>query len=95
MTKDERNHMDAVAGLGCILCHRMGHDDTPAVVHHIRAGQGMGQRASHYETIPLCPEHHAGKTGLHGMGVRAFERVHGVTEYELLAEVRELLGVEA
>jgi hypothetical protein len=29
------------------------------------------------------------------MGVRAFERVHGVTEYELLAEVRELLGEPA
>lgn len=91
MNKAERQHMDAVASLGCILCRRLGYHDTPAVIHHIRDGQGMGQRASHYETIPLCPEHHAGKTGLHGMGVKSFERVYGVTERELLEEVRGMV----
>jgi len=44
------------------------------------------------ETIPLCPEHHRGATGLHGMGRKAFERAYGVTELELLAETRAMIG---
>jgi hypothetical protein len=34
--------------------------------------------------IGLCPEHHRGNTGIHGMGRKAFEREYGVTEEELL-----------
>ena len=29
-TLAERRHMNAVAGLGCILCRRLGYNDTPA-----------------------------------------------------------------
>ena len=48
-------------------------------------------RASHYDTIPLCPEHHRGNSGLHGLGRKAFERRYTITELELLEEVRALL----
>ena len=95
MTLAERQHLARVAALGCVLCRRLGLGETPATIHHIRAGQGMSQRASHFETIGLCYPHHQGDEGLHGLGRRAFERVYGVTELELLAEVRELLGVAA
>jgi hypothetical protein len=40
----------------------------------------------------LCPEHYRGNTGLHGMGRKAFERAYGVTELELLAETRAMMG---
>lgn len=95
MTKAEREHLSRLADLGCILCRRLGYTDTPAEIHHIRDGQGMGQRASHFDAVPICPEHHRGATGIHGLGRRAFERLHGCTETDLLADVRRLLEVTA
>ena len=84
-TKAEKAHMTRVAALGCIVC------GCPAEVHHIRDGQGTGQRASHFLTIPLCPEDHRGKFSIHG-SKRQFESVHG-TELELLARTIERLGL--
>ena len=91
MTKAERQHLSRLAELGCMLCRRLGYRDTPAEIHHLRTGQGLGQRASHYEAVPLCWRHHRGGEGLHGMGRSCFERYYGVTETELLAEARRLL----
>ncbi len=88
-----RRHMGRVAGLFCRLCLRLGYGESPCEVHHIRTGTGAGRRAPDEDTIGLCPEHHRGQTGLHGMGRKAFERRYGVTELELLAEVKILLGV--
>lgn len=91
MTKAEKTHMGRVAALGCILCKRLGYGDTPAEVHHIREGQGAAQRASNFLTVPLCPEHHRGNSGLHGLGTRGFERRYGVDELGLLADTIEAL----
>ena len=67
--------------------------DTPAECHHPRTATGAGRRASHFDAIPLlCPEHHRGQSGLHGLGRKAFERHYGVTELELLEQVKELLN---
>lgn len=86
MTKDERRHLSDVADLGCVVCRNLGFGDTPAEVHHIRTGQGMSQRASHYETIPLCPYHHrhGGDDAVHG-NRRRFEERYG-TEKKLLEQ---------
>lgn len=82
-TKNERDYMSAQAEAGCILCRHLGYGPTPAEIHHLRDGVGAGQRNSHLKSIPLCPEHHRGATGFHGLGRREFERVYGVTEIEL------------
>lgn len=78
--------MSYVARLGCAICARMGYQDTPSEVHHQRTGVGAGRRAPDNLAIPLCPEHHRGRTGIHGMGRKAFERQYGVTEVDLVAE---------
>jgi hypothetical protein len=93
MNTAERNHLNRLAGMGCILCNLLGYGDTPAQVHHLRDGQGMGQRSNHYHAIPLCYEHHQGRDGLHGLGTRGFERRYGYTEARLLEIVRGRLGV--
>jgi hypothetical protein len=89
-TKAEKAHMDRVARLGCIVC------GCPAEVHHITTGVGMGQRASHYDTISLCARHH--RTGGPGVaihaGKRTWEQRFG-TELELLDRTRELLEAAA
>lgn len=87
MTKAEKNHMDKVAQLPCAVCSRFG-----VHVHHIRTGIGMGRRATAFQTIPLCHEHHQGMTGIHGMGRKAWERHIGKTELQLLDETMGAIG---
>lgn len=61
-TTKERQHMALVASLGCIVCKNLGYTMHKVELHHIRDGYGVGQRASNFEVIPLCPTHH--RTGL-------------------------------
>jgi DNA-cytosine methyltransferase len=91
LTNDEKKHLSRVADLGCAVCRRMGFPGTPAEIHHKRAGTGAGRRSSHWETIPLCPEHHRGTTGLHGLGTKGFPKHWGFDEVDLLKETIELL----
>ena len=87
----EKQHMGRVAELGCVLCQHLGYGPTPANVHHIREGAGMGQRSPHYLTIPLCPEHHRGNSGVHGLGVRGFYTRYKLDELDLLSMTIDLL----
>jgi hypothetical protein len=41
--------------------------------------------------IPLCPSHHTGNKGVHGLGKKAFATKYGVTEEDLLAQTELLL----
>ena len=84
-----KKYMGLVAEMGCIVCKRMGYPGTPAELHHPRAGTGAGRRASDWDVIPLCPEHHRGKTGVHGLGTKGFVKHWGFDEQDLLSEVRE------
>ncbi len=91
-TTAERKHLDAVSELCCCVCRRLGYGPTPAEIHHPRRGTGMGQRASHFDALPMCFEHHRGNTGLHGLGTKGFARHYGFDEADLLADVRGLLA---
>jgi hypothetical protein len=47
-------------------------------------------------TACLCPEHHRGATGVHGMGVKAFCRLWNLpNEYYLLALQNKYLAKDA
>jgi hypothetical protein len=82
------DHLDRVAGLGCIVCHQLGHGYTPAEVHHI----GDTSDRSDFLTIPLCPEHHRGASGFHGLGEREFNRRFKTSETKLLAATLERMA---
>jgi len=90
MSAESKRHMNRIAQMPCAICGAFG-----VHVHHIRTGIGMGRRASDFDTLPLCPEHHQGMTGIHGMGRKAFERHHGITELELLARTKEAMTCSA
>jgi hypothetical protein len=81
-SKLEKEHLSKVASLGCLICQR------PAICHHIRnlgdgkGNIGVGNRANHYQTIPLCRDHHVGSFSIHNTK-RQFEAMYG-TEAELL-----------
>ena len=83
--------MGRVAELGCAVCRRRGHPGTPAELHHLRAGTGAGRRANNWCVIPLCPEHHRGNTGLHGLGTKGFPKHWGYGEIELLQDTVDLI----
>lgn len=72
MTKDDKDWLSDVAELGCIVCRNLGFGSTPAEIHHIRTGQGAGQRANHKRTLPLCPAHH--RTGGFGVAIYAGQK---------------------
>jgi len=91
-SKAEREYMGRVAELGCAVCRRLGYGPTPAEVHHARTGTGGGRRSSHYATMPACPEHHRGRSGIHGLGTKGFEKCYGFSELELVEETRRLLA---
>jgi len=65
MTKDEKNALSKIAGLGCILCSEvLGIAGSPAELHHVRR---YGAKRSASPVLPLCPEHHRGNNGVHGL----------------------------
>ena len=87
-TKLDKQHMDEVAQLGCIVC------GNPYVhLHHIRyPGLGMGKRSTNFEVIPLCQPHHQGKFSVHGTP-KEFEKKFG-TQHELLERVLKRIKCE-
>jgi hypothetical protein len=83
-----KKHMGRVAGLGCLICRDwFNTPDSPAQVHHLFDTASR----SDWLVAPLCPEHHKGATGFHGLGQREFERRYKTTEAKLLAMTIEAL----
>ena len=86
MNKKEKEHLSKVASLGCFVCK-----NPETQIHHIRPkGTGIGRRSSHFETIPLCYNHHQGQFSIHN-NKKAFEKKYG-TEKELLEIVKRRLN---
>lgn len=82
-----KDYMDLVADAGCVLCLEHYSTHTPCEVHHVAEGSG---RRSDFMVVGLCPEHHRGATGLHGLGVKAFCDLWGLAnEYALLGLVNK------
>lgn len=88
-TKEEKKWLSDVAELGCICCRNMGFGASLAEIHHVRTGQGMAQRASHTDVLPLCPPHHRAcyETGFHA-SPKSWQEIHG-TEIELLEQTKQ------
>jgi hypothetical protein len=90
-TKAEKQHYAKVANLGCSLCRYLGYGESPPELHHIRRA---GKRTN-APVIPLCPEHHRGNTGIHGMGRKRFETEYKITEEELLQQTESLINASS
>ena len=92
MKNEEKKHKEAVASLGCALCHHLygDHDPAPVELHHLRAG-GWG-RGNYLTLMGLCYEHHRGNKGIHGLGTRDFVEYYGITQQELLEWTLNKIG---
>jgi hypothetical protein len=92
-TKDEKIALNKIAELGCILCSEvLGITSSAAELHHVRR---YGAKRSASPVLPLCPEHHRGNNGVHGLGTKGFESKWGVTYEALLERVNEKLGKQS
>lgn len=90
-TRAEREHMDRVAALGCIVCRNLSYGYSPAIIHHCYAGR-KGWR-DNMLILPLCPRHHNQPLTLNvaiHAGTRTWQKTYG-TEAELMAQVQTLL----
>ena len=77
-----KKYMGAVASTDCVICREFDGVRTPGQVHHIAEGSAT---RSDYLTVCLCPLHHVGAVGVHGMGVKKFCNLfHLNNEYHLL-----------
>ena len=85
-------HLDKLAGLGCVLCRHLFGCFTTAEIHHPKEWTGAAQRASDWLAIPLCPEHHRGASGVHGLGKKGFYTRYKLQEHDLLAMTIEALA---
>lgn len=91
MTKHEQLYISKVVNLGCFLCRAMNYGASPAEAHHVREGQGMGQRSAHWLTIPVCSHHHRHNIdGLHGQ--RKAWKLAGFDELDALADTIKALN---
>ena len=83
--------LDRIAAYGCIVCWEHLDVDSPAEIHHLRAGVGLAQRSK--RAIGLCFRHH--RTGGPGVaihaGVKTWQAIYG-TEEELWQKTMEVLG---
>ncbi|RUR69059.1 hypothetical protein EJP67_18535 [Variovorax guangxiensis] len=88
----EQLHKARLVELGCMCCQMALGVCTPGVeLHHRRAGMGWG-RGDWLTLIPLCPEHHRGATGVHGLGTKGFPKHYGFTEQDMLDKALQLLN---
>lgn len=92
MNKMQKEHYRKLAELGCSLCRHLHYGETPAHIHHIRR---LGMKRENAPVIPLCPNHHVGNIGVHGLGKKEFAKRYGVTEEDLLKQTLQLLGIES
>ena len=73
----------------------------PAVIHHVigadltrmTGGKSASQKANDWLVIPLAPEYHTGKLGIHQLGVATWESQFG-RQVDFLKRVCEQTGVD-
>lgn len=94
-TAEEARFMAQVGALGCIACAKDGIVNPWISLHHI---DGRTKPGAHMLVLPLCAPHHqqddtdpARRLSVHGHKAQ-FTARYG-TELELLAEVKQKLGV--
>jgi len=91
-TKSEKIALNKIAELGCILCSEvLGIEGTAAELHHVRR---FGAKRATSDILPLCPEHHRGNSGVHGLGTKNFEKKWQISYERLLEKVNQKLGKE-
>lgn len=86
-------HGERVRRLPCIACFMLTGRPPHTLprceeVHHLEIDR---HPLSDFLVLPLCFEHHQGFTGIHGRHRLGFERLHGITQLQMLGGTTMLL----
>jgi hypothetical protein len=82
-------HCQRLRRLPCVACFVIrGVRHPMEELHHVEKDRGP---FSDFLQLPLCWEMHQGPTGIHGRHRLGFERLHGVTQLQLLGVTNSLL----
>ena len=87
-TARAKAHIEAVKRLPCVICAKPG----PSDAHHVFHGRYGARKASDFETIPLCRNHHQGADGIHTNKTLWADRFG--FDHEFLAVVADALAGE-
>jgi hypothetical protein len=86
MSKDA--YLERIHSLPCVIClKRLGVKTYGCEAHHA----GDADERNDWAQVALCPEHHRGATGIHGLRRRGFHRMWKTNDVELLAWTNEAL----
>jgi hypothetical protein len=82
-TQAEREYMEKVASLPCYVSN---HECGGSVEVHHKTGAGMAKKASNFDVMPLCFNHHSAQTPLgygHSVhkGTKLFEGLYGTQDH--------------
>lgn len=84
---NKSDYLELIHELPCCLCwKKLGIKTYGVHAHHV----GTGDDRTDFATVSLCPEHHQGATGVHGMHRQAFHRFWKTSDIQLLAWTNEL-----
>ena len=82
-------HEQRLRRLCCVACLVIKGERHPMQeLHHVETDR---HAFSDFLQLPLCWEMHQGFTGIHGRHRLGFEKLHGVTQLQLLGVVTSLL----
>ena len=91
MSTTNPSTLSKIAELGCCVCRKIGYPGTPSELHIFSIKQSMNSTKRVKVLLPVCPPHHRGETGIHGLGKRKFEQSYGFTIAELLEDTSNFL----
>ena len=81
-----KDYENSVRDVGCVLCLYLGFGYSPASIHHV---ESIRDELSQWAICGLCPAHHQGPNGVHGLSRRGFEARFKLSQIDLLALVNK------
>lgn len=77
-----KDHLERVHEIPCVVCVKMGMAPRfPVHAHHL---ESVRDELSDYAAVPLCPDHHQGPNGIHGLSRRGFEMRYKLSDMDLM-----------
>jgi len=82
--KAQSDYHNYVRNIGCLVCGR------DASIHHCISDGNQRISKSHWHITPLCPEHHQGPLGYHGLGSHdLFYEMYRINLYDVGLQILE------
>lgn len=90
--KDKKRMAD-IHNIPCSLSYLKGWTQTSKTICHHKHGMGLGLKVSDLLTMSLAENHHhVGNQAFHNIGREAWEKMHGVTQDELIEVTNNLIS---